>query len=205
MQIVSILKSNTKEPWSKHKYEMSLYNLINGKSSLRFFLLPMLGCDEDDFPRYRDVYVTDDVYIPKDGERNILVLTRAGGYYNRDAYEEEIEECCDIPGYVTDYDVDSTYATFVYKVPEEFHDDFDTIINIYETDDVSLEKLYNSISHRLRLCVDSFYNVKGMLASAANDPQSNEVETPNAEVVEAENDTVSDQNPWWKFVCNMFL
>ena len=50
---------------------MSLYNMINGYNPDCLLILPMLGRKQEDYPRFRDCYVTD--------ENNIAIYTRVGG------------------------------------------------------------------------------------------------------------------------------
>lgn len=115
---------------------MSLYNMINGVQSATFFVLPMLGKHPDEYPRFRDCFIgkqytdeeVDQFGIPKHkhGEEKLIsVYTRVGGN-NRESYEEQIEEMRKHPEFVEDYDdnFDNTFATFVFKVPEKFMDDF---------------------------------------------------------------------------------
>lgn len=61
---------------------MSLYNMICGVNPAAFFILPMLGKHPDEYPRFRDCFVSDD-------ETSIEVLTRVGGG-NRGYGEEEL-------------------------------------------------------------------------------------------------------------------
>ena len=49
---------------------MSLYNMINGYNPACLLILPMLGRKQEDYPRFRDCYVTD--------ENNIAIYTRVG-------------------------------------------------------------------------------------------------------------------------------
>lgn len=106
---------------------MSLYNMINGVNPCAFFFLPMLGKHPDEYPRFRDCFL-------RDPDRpqyhdHIHVYTRVGGG-NRDEYEEDIAELRAMPTFVTDHDddFDSTYATFVFKVPDQWRADFDTLL-----------------------------------------------------------------------------
>ena len=51
---------------------MSLYNMINGVDPACFYLLPMLGRVAEDYPRFRDCFLSED------GE-HIDIYTRVGG------------------------------------------------------------------------------------------------------------------------------
>ena len=91
---------------------MSLYNLIHGENPLAAILLGLLGLSRDNVPRYRDCYWTGN---------EIAVHTRTGGG-NREGYQEANDELTKLPTYVRDEDddFDSTYATFYFKMPEQF-------------------------------------------------------------------------------------
>ena len=117
---------------------MSMYNMINGNNPAVTILLPMLGKHYNEYPRFRDCWVNAREWKLADngmpyvgdkedynGEAKLYVYTRVGGG-NRDDYEDEIEELRSMPTYIEDYDdaFDSTYATFVFGVPDEWKDDF---------------------------------------------------------------------------------
>jgi len=107
---------------------MSLYNLINGTSPATFFILPMLGKHPDEYPRFRDCFVSDEEH--PEYQDHIHIYTRTGGG-NRDDYEAENDEMRSMDGFVTDFDdsFDCTYASWVFKVPEQWQDDFNKIKN----------------------------------------------------------------------------
>lgn len=120
---------------------MNMYNMVNGVQPATFFILPMLGKHPDKYPRFRDCFAgeqntdgdVDQFGIPvqKHGDEMLIsVYTRVGGN-NREDYEKEIEEMQAMPEYVKDFDddFDSTFATFVFKVPEKFKEDFTKIKN----------------------------------------------------------------------------
>ena len=98
---------------------MSLYNAIHGMNAATFFVLPVLGKHPDLYPRFRDCFVRDEEHPEHDGR--IQVYTRVGGG-NREGWQDCIDELRAMPGYVTDYDdsFDSTFATFVFDVPEQW-------------------------------------------------------------------------------------
>ena len=123
---------------------MSLYNIVNGVQPAAFFILPMLGKHPDQYPRFRDCFTGDEEHPEYDN--HIHVYTRVGGG-NREDYQKEIEELRAMPGFVTDFDdsFDSTFATFVFKVPEERKGDFD-LIKVGKIKDISdeyREQLYS--------------------------------------------------------------
>lgn len=110
--------------------------MVNGVQPATFFLLPMLGKHPNEYPRFRDCFAgelyTDDeldgfgIPVLKHGsEEYISIYTRVGGG-NREEYEKEIIDLQNSEGYVKDFDddFDSTFATFVFKVPERFKNDF---------------------------------------------------------------------------------
>lgn len=118
---------------------MSLYNAIYGVNQATFFILPMLGKHPDEYPRFRDCFIgglenadeTDPFGIPlkkTSDEKVISIYTRVGGG-NRDDYKSEIEQLQKLPNYLRDYDddFDSTFATFVFSIPEKWKADFDKI------------------------------------------------------------------------------
>lgn len=115
---------------------MSLYNMINGVNPSTFFILPMLGEKHpDDYPRFRDCFVDNN---------EIHVYTRVGGgNRNCEFGEEELQQH---PNYLRDFDdeYDSTYATYVFSIPDEFKNDFDLITSgkIREISEVYKERLY---------------------------------------------------------------
>lgn len=100
---------------------MSFYNMVHGTNPLAGVLLRMMGVAPAQIPRFRDCYF--------DGE-HIVIYTRTGGG-NRDWYDEPNDDNPNgpwnsdlraLPGFVRDEDddYDCTYASFFYKVPEQF-------------------------------------------------------------------------------------
>lgn len=109
---------------------MSLYHLICGKNTSSL-LLPMINHSEGDFMRYRDVFTSDkDDWRCDEPGRRVYVFTRTGGG-NREEYSEHIEEMSRDPLFLREYDdsYDSTYMTFVFRVPEAWHADYDAVVN----------------------------------------------------------------------------
>lgn len=154
---------------------MSLYNAINGFNQAVFYVLPMLADRHPEtYPRFRDAFVgkmtnsiteTDEYGIPKkemSSEKVISLYTRIGGG-NRKDYQKEIIELMKIPGYIEDYDdsFDSSFATFLYKVPEEFLPDFDLIMDgrITETSDMYKNRLY-SVFPKLKSVFEKMFEGK---------------------------------------------
>ena len=115
---------------------MSLYNMLNGVNPATFFILPMLGQKHpDNYPRFRDCFVNNN---------EIHVYTRVGGgNRNCEFGEEELQQH---PNYLRDFDdeYDSTYATYVFSIPDEFKNDFDLITSgkIKEISEAYKERLY---------------------------------------------------------------
>ena len=92
---------------------MSLYNMLFGENaSQKDFLLKLLDKNENDFGRYRDVYVTEDY---------IVVHTRCGGG-NREYYEHVFDEMEEHPlyAYNEDSEYDCTYADIYFTHPPEY-------------------------------------------------------------------------------------
>ena len=130
--------------------------MINGVQQATFFVLPMLGKHPDSYPRFRNCFIgkqhtdsdVDQFGIPtqKNGEEMLIsVYTRVGGN-NREDYEKEIAEMRAMPEFVEDFDddFDSTFATYVFRVPEKFKDDFVKIKEgkIKETSQVYKDLVY---------------------------------------------------------------
>lgn len=107
---------------------MSLYNLIYGIKPATFFILPMLGKHPDEYPRFRDCFLGDPEHPEYDN--HIHIYTRTGGG-NREAHEDENEIMRNMPGFVTDFDdpSDSTYASWVFQVPEKWMGDYKKILS----------------------------------------------------------------------------
>lgn len=138
---------------------MSFYNMINGATPATFFILPLLGNHPDTYPRFRDCFTADDQYPEYDN--HIHIYTRVGGG-NREYYQEKIDKLRSIQGYVTDFDdsEDSTYATFVFRVPVSFQDDFDKISvgNIGATSTEYRTLLYK-VYPKLKSKFDMIFNI----------------------------------------------
>ena len=100
---------------------MSLYNSIMGFNPACVLILPMLGRKQEDYPRFRDCWVSND------GDK-IEVFTRVGGNNRGCGFGEE--ELYKDPYFVSTYDddFDNTYATYVFNVPDKWKPDFDLII-----------------------------------------------------------------------------
>lgn len=121
---------------------MSLYNMVNGVNPATFLLLPMLGKHPDEYPRFRDCFMgaatnskteKDQFGIPKkelSDEKVITIYTRTGGA-NRESYQEEIDKLRSMPTYIRDYDdtFDSTFAMFIFSIPEKWQADYEKINN----------------------------------------------------------------------------
>ena len=118
---------------------MSLYNLLFGFSPACVTILPMLGRKQEEYPRFRDCFVTDD--------NNIAIYTRVGGN-NRDCGFGE-EELYKDENFIRTYDddFDNTFATYEFKVPNKWKNDFDKIMN----------NEFNKVSDEYVEYVESFY------------------------------------------------
>lgn len=100
---------------------MSLYNMLMGFNPACVVIMPMLGRKQEEYPRFRDCFVTE--------EGNIAIYTRVGGGNRECGYGEE--ELYEDENFITTYDdeYDNTYGTYEFKVPEKWKADFDLIIN----------------------------------------------------------------------------
>lgn len=114
---------------------MSLYNMMNGFNPACVVIMPMLGRKQNEYPRFRDCFVTE--------EGNIAIYTRVGGGNRKCGFGEEAlyEDKNFLKTY--DDDFDSTYGTYEFKVPEEWKEDFDKIVagNMAEVSDKYVEYL----------------------------------------------------------------
>lgn len=95
---------------------MSLYNIVNGASPAAPLCLQLLKLDTSQIPRLRDAWFNAD-------GKTYTILTRTGGG-NREGYAEENAKLAAHPNYVYDHndDFDSTFAHFVFKLPEKFEE-----------------------------------------------------------------------------------
>ena len=95
--------------------------MINGYNPACLLILPMLGRKQEDYPRFRDCYVPD--------ENNIAIYTRVGGGNRNCGFGEEA--LYDDENFIKTYDdeFDETYATYEFKVPDRWKNDFDKILN----------------------------------------------------------------------------
>lgn len=100
---------------------MSLYNAMNGFNPCCLLIMPMLGRKQEEYPRFRDCFVSDD-------KKHIDIYTRVGGGNRNTGYGEE--ELYKDENFVEtfDDDFDSTYGTYRFKVPKKWQSDFDLII-----------------------------------------------------------------------------
>lgn len=107
---------------------MSFYNMVNGFTPSCLIVLPMLGKHPDQYPRFRDCFLKDEEHPEYDFK--IHVYTRTGGL-NRQDYEDDIKTLRETKGFITDFDdsFDSTFASWVFEVPDQWKQDFDLIIN----------------------------------------------------------------------------
>ena len=100
---------------------MSLYNMICGFSPACVILLPMLGRKADEYPRFRDCFISED-------REHIEIYTRVGGGNRGCGYGEEA--LYKDPNFDYSYDdtYDSTYGTYVFNIPQKWRGDFDHIM-----------------------------------------------------------------------------
>lgn len=132
---------------------MSLYNMINGVNPAIFFILPMLGEKHpNNYPRFRDCFIDNN---------EIHVYTRVGGGNRNCGFgEEELQQH---PNYLRDFDdeEDSTYATYVFSIPDEFKNDFELITSgkIREISKKYKERLYK-VYPKLKETFDKIFSTK---------------------------------------------
>ena len=100
---------------------MSLYNMPCGFSPACFWLMPMLGRKQEEWPRFRDCFLGEN----KD---TIVIYTRVGGGNRECGYGEE--KLYEDPNFLKtwDDDYDSTYGYYEFKVPDKWRGDFDKIM-----------------------------------------------------------------------------
>lgn len=103
---------------------MSLYNMICGYSPACFWLMPMLGRRQDEWPRFRDCFLGDK------GD-TIVIYTRVGGGNRGCGYGEEA--LYEDPNFVKTWDdeFDSTYGYYEFAVPDKWESDFQKIIGCH--------------------------------------------------------------------------
>lgn len=129
--------------------------MINGVNPATFFILPFLGEKHPDtYPRFRDCFI--DSQNDKDV---IVVYTRVGGG-NRDCGYGE-EELYKHPNFIStkDDDFDSTYAEYVFGVPEEWAEDFGKIKNgeLRQISQAYKDRLYK-VFPKLKETFDKIFN-----------------------------------------------
>jgi len=101
--------------------------MLMGVNPCTIFILPMLDKHPDEYPRFRDCFLANEEHPEYDDY--IHVYTRVGGG-NRGCGKGE-EELMKLPNFITTFDdsFDSTYATYVFSVPDRWQDDFKKIRN----------------------------------------------------------------------------
>ena len=92
---------------------MSFYNMMCGVNPAAGVLLAVIDLHPTTVPRLRDVYANDAL-------TEVTVYTKTGGA-NRDHYAEDNSKLTSHPLYTRDYDddFDSTFAHFVFSVPDK--------------------------------------------------------------------------------------
>lgn len=101
---------------------MSLYNMVYGFNPACLLFMPMLGRKQDEYPRFRDCFLSEDT-------KHIDIYTRVGGGNRGCGYGEE--ELYKDENFVEtfDDDYDNTFATYRFKVPEKWQVDFNLILD----------------------------------------------------------------------------
>lgn len=131
---------------------MSLYNELFGFSPACVVLLPMLGRESAEYPRFRDCFLSED-------EQHIEIFTRVGGPNRGCGYGEE--ELYEDPNFVSTYDddFDNTYGIYVFNVPQKWKTDFDLIVNS-EASKVSNEYVEEVKKFYPNIDIDKFFGRK---------------------------------------------
>lgn len=101
---------------------MSLYNILNGFDPDCVLLMPMLGRKQNEYPRFRDCFLSDD-------KKHIVIYTRVGGNNRNSGFNEDV--LYKDPNFVRtwDDDFDSTYGYYEFRVPKEWEPDFEKIVS----------------------------------------------------------------------------
>ena len=101
--------------------KQSLFSITDSLNPTCIIILPMLGRRMEEYPRFRDCYITK--------EKNIAIYTKVGGS-NRDCgYGESV--LYKDENFLKTYDdvTNPTYATYEFKVPDKWKKDFDLIFS----------------------------------------------------------------------------
>lgn len=116
---------------------MSLYNALHGVTPAVILALPAIGLHPRNIPRFRDVFLEDDDHPEYTGL--IQVYTRVGGNNRGQGYGEEALEAR--PDFVATYDdaYDSTFGTYVFRVPPEYEEDMSKLVAGGQVQDLSPE------------------------------------------------------------------
>ena len=101
---------------------MNLYNMVNGFNPACVIVMPMLGRKQEEWPRFRDCFISED-------SKYIDIYTRVGGGNRGCGYGEE--ELYKDKNFVETFDdpFDSTYATYRFTPPKKWQKDFKHIAN----------------------------------------------------------------------------
>lgn len=118
------------------------YNIINGYNPACFWIMPLLGRHENEYPRFRDCYLEE-----SNNEYLIVIYTRVGGGNRNCGYGEE--KLYKDPLFVetVDDEFDNTYAEYKFKIPERWKNDFNKILN----------KDFTNTSNEYKKLIKSFY------------------------------------------------
>ena len=102
-----------------------LYNMVNGYNPACIFFLPMLGRKAEEYPRFRDCFISE-------SEDSIIIFTRVGGY-NRSEHDGSYGEefLYEDENFIRTWDdeSDNTYGYYEFKVPDKWKPDVDLILN----------------------------------------------------------------------------
>lgn len=95
--------------------------MINGFNPACVLIMPMLGRKQEEWPRFRDCWITE--------EGAIAIYTRVGGGNRNCGYGEEA--LYEDENFLKTYDDenDTTYGVYEFKVPDKWNADFLHIIS----------------------------------------------------------------------------
>ena len=103
-----------------------LYNILCGYNPACYYILPMLGRKAEDYPRFRDCFISEN--------NTIVVYTRVGGGNRNCGFGEEALYKDENFLQTWDDEYDNTYGYYEFKVPDKWKKDFDLLNNEQPTE-----------------------------------------------------------------------
>jgi len=135
---------------------MSMYNMLFGVNPFSKVYLALVDLNIESVGRFRDCF------IKKEGdELQILVWTRNGGP-NREEFAGITETLRANQYYVRDYDdeFDSTYAGYLFKVPDNVKDVVKTMTEIHANQIVDPSERFKTLIEKMKNGNESDPDVK---------------------------------------------